>query len=101
MLSITTSRPSGKWTKTSGINRPSSELKLFGIEPIFFDKKSILGHEIEYNNIKSFLCSNTENQVVDWECYGNDVRQEDNHLDKTGDERHHGKADEPLVEPEP
>ena len=41
---------------------------------IFFDKKSILGHEIEYNNIKSFLRSNKDNQVVDWECYGNDLK---------------------------
>ncbi len=41
---------------------------------IFFDKKSILGHEIEYTNIKSFLCCNKDNQVVDWECYGNELK---------------------------
>ena len=41
---------------------------------IFFDKKSILGHEIEYSNIKAFLSSNKDNKIVDWECYGNELK---------------------------
>ena len=41
---------------------------------IFLDQKAILGHEIEFSNIKSFLCSYHNNNVVDWECYGHDLK---------------------------
>ena len=33
---------------------------------IYFDKKSLLNHEVEYKNVRTFLSSNFGNSFVDW-----------------------------------
>ena len=35
---------------------------------IYFDKKSLINHDIEYKNVKTFLDSGFENSFIDWEC---------------------------------
>ena len=41
---------------------------------VYFDKKSLLNHDVEYKNVKSFLSSNFENTFVDWECLNHELK---------------------------
>ena len=38
---------------------------------IYFDKKALLNHDIEYSNIVNYLNSRLENEVLDWVCHNN------------------------------